>query len=83
MNSYPVSPKFISTAHHVYDYSKADFLSMEAQISNSSITHYLTLNDVNAVWTIIKSVISDAMTQFIPKFQFHSKQYPIWFTEKL
>ena len=23
------------------------------------------------------------MTQFIPKFQFHSKQYPIWFTKEL
>ena len=23
------------------------------------------------------------MTQFIPKFQFHSKQYPVWFTKEL
>ena len=83
LNSYPVSSKFISTAHPVYDYSKANFLSMKAHISNSSITHFLTLSDVNAVWTIIKSVISDAMTQFIPKFQFHSKQYPVWFTKEL
>ena len=83
MNSYPVSPMSSSTAHHVFDFSKADFLSMEAYISNSSIANCLTLDDVNAVWAIIKSVISDAMTQFIPKFQFHSKQYPVWFTKQL
>ena len=83
MNSYPVSPMSSSTAHHVFDFSKADFLSMEAYISNSSITHCITLDDVNAVWAIIKSVISDAITQFIPKFQFHSKQYPVWFTKEL
>ena len=41
------------------------------------------INVQSSVWKIIKSVISDAMTQFTPKFQFHSRQYPIWFTKEL
>ena len=67
-----------TTASSAFDYSIADFVSMDAFIFNSGI-HNWDLCDVKVVWTAIKSVIFDAMIQFIPSFQFRSNQYPKWF----
>ena len=48
---------------------------MNLYICNSDILNCLHFPDVETTWAIIKSIIYEAMTLFIPKFQFHSKQY--------
>ena len=77
--SRPNSPANVT--QHVYDYSKADFIGMNAYIFNSNIINCLHFTDVKTTWAFIKSIIYDAMMMFIPKFQFRSKQYPKWFTK--
>ena len=61
-----------ATALHAYAYSKADFTSMNDFIFNSNIADCLTCDDVENAWFTIKSVISEAMSWFIPKFQLQS-----------
>jgi len=68
---------------YVYDYSKADFSSMNIYILSSNIFNCLYTSDVETAWAIIKSVVYEAMTLLIPKFQLRSKQYPKWFTKDL
>jgi len=70
-------------SQHVYDYSKANFPEINSYIFNSIILNYLHFCDVETSWVIIKSVIYEAMTLFIPKFRVYSKQYPKWFTKEL
>ena len=70
-------------SQHVYDYSKANFPEINSYIFNSNILNCLHFCDVETSWAIIKSVIYEAMTLFIPKFQVYSKQYPKWFTKEL
>ena len=77
----PNSP--VNVTQHAYDYSKADFLGMNAYIFNSDIIDCLHFTDVEITWVFIKSIIYDAMMMFIPKFQFCSKQYPKWFIKDL
>ena len=72
-----------NVTQHVYDYSKADFPRMNLYICNSDILNCLYFSDVETTWAIIMSIIYEAMALFIPKFQFHSKQYPKWFTKEL
>ena len=77
----PNSPTIVT--QHAYDYSKADFLGINAYIFNSDIINCLHFTDAEITWAFTKSIIYDAMMLFIPKFQFHSKQYPKWFTKEL
>ena len=70
-------------SQHVYDYSKANFPEINSYIFNSNILNCLHFCDVETSWAIIKSVIYEAMTLFIPKFRVYSKQYPKWFTKEL
>ena len=39
--------------------------------------------DINVAWSFIKTIITEAMTLYIPKFYLHSHQYPIWFNKNL
>jgi len=56
---------------------------MNIYILSSNIFSCLHTSDVETAWAIIKSVVYEAMTLFIPKFQLRSKQYPKWFTKDL
>ncbi|XP_065893973.1 uncharacterized protein [Dysidea avara] len=76
-------PLHNTTTLQAYDYSKADFTSMNDFISNSNIADCLTCDDVESTWSTIKSVISEAMSLFIPKFQLQSNQYPKWFSRDI
>ena len=62
-----------TVSYYVYDYSKPDFLSMEAYIFNSSIANCLTLTDVEAIWPPISKVMKLSHDIIIPKLQC---QYP-------
>ena len=81
LHARPNSP--VNVTQHAYDYSKADFLGMNAYIFNSNTINCLHFTDVETTWAFIKSIIYDAMMLFIPKFLFHSKQYPKWLTKDL
>jgi len=72
-----------NVCQNVYDFSKADFPSMNDYLSNSTILNCLFLTDVEAIWHMIKSIIHETMMLFIPRIQIHSKQYPKWFTRDL
>ena len=76
-------PLHNTTTLQAYDYSKADFTSMNDFILNSNIADCLTCDDVESTWSTIKSVISEAMSLFIPKFQLRSNQYPKWFSRDI
>ena len=69
-----------TTAQLAYDYSHADFTSMNDFIFDSNIADCLTCDGVEVT---IKSVISEAMSLFIPKLQVHSNQYPKWFSSDM
>jgi len=56
-------------SQHVYDYSKANFPEINSYIFNFNILNCLHFCDVKTSWAIIKSVIYEAMTLFIPKFE--------------
>ena len=58
-----------TTTQLAFDYSKADFASMNDFILNSNIDDCLTSDDVENTWATIKSVIFETMSLFIPKFQ--------------
>ena len=70
-------------SHFVYDYSKADFEGMTNYILNSDILMCSEIPDINVAWTFVKSIITDAMSLYIPKFYLHPRQYPIWFNKDL
>ena len=82
-SSHVRSQPSVNETQHAYDYSKADFSRMNLYICNSDILNCLYFSDVETTWAIIKLIIYEAMTLFIPKFQFHSKQYPKWFIKEL
>jgi len=66
-----------------YNYSKANFDGLDACIHNSNILNRLASQDVELVWSIISSMIFNAMDLFIPKFCLPSHQYPKWFSAEL
>ena len=69
--------------HYIYDYSKANYEGMNTFLLNSNILQYLDINDVETVWSIIKTLVYKAMAIKIPKFKLRAHQYPKWFTPPL
>jgi len=80
---YLIMPDHCHLPTCIYNYSKANFPEINSYIFNSNILNCLHFCDVETSWAIIKSVIYEAMTLFIPKFRVYSKQYPKWFTKEL
>ena len=74
-----------STTHSrfIFDYSKADFERMTSFILDSNICMCSEIYDINVAWSFIKTIITEAMTLYIPTFYLHSSQYPVWFNKNL
>ena len=65
-------------------YSKADFEEMTNYILDSDISMCSEIYDINMAWSsFIRTIITEAMSLYIPKFYPHSRQYPIWLTNIL
>ena len=56
---------------------------MNTFLLNSNISQCLDINDVETVWSIIKTLVYKAMAINIPKFKLRAHQYPKWFTPPL
>ena len=80
LSTLPVPPK---ATYYSYDYSKADFSRMEQYIINSCHLQYFEEADVKSTWNIISSVITDAISLFVPVYQSHHSQYLVWFNSNL
>jgi len=52
---------------NAYDYSKADYDSLQQFLFICDLTSYYNTNDVNEAWLNIKHAILSEMNQFIPK----------------
>ena len=70
-------------SHFTFDYSKADFEGMTDFIQDSDICMCSEIYDINVAWSFIKTIITEAMTLYIPKFYLHSRQYPVCFNKTL
>ena len=71
---YPITFKLLCASYtsprkceYIYDYSKANYEGMNALLFNSNISPCLNINDVETVWSMIKTSVSKA-TVCLPIF---------------
>ena len=72
---HPKSP----TKRYYFDYSKADFDSLCDYLLDIDFEDCFHSDDVESVWSTIKSTILNAMNLFIPKLPRRSHNHPKWF----
>ena len=77
--SVPDRPK----SGYVFDYSRADFDSICSYLMDSDFSCCLQCNDIEFIWSIIKSHIFMAMSLFIPKIYLKHRHGPKWFNSDI
>ena len=78
INSVLPHPKSPSKRYY-FDYSKADFDSLCDYLLDIDFEDCFHSDDVESVWSTIKSTILNAMNLFIPKLPRRSHNHPKWF----
>ena len=78
INSVLLHPKSPSKRYY-FDYSKADFDSLCDYLLDIDFEDCFYSDDVESVWSTIKSTILNAMNLFIPKLPRRSHNHPKWF----
>ena len=68
---------------YVFDYPKADLLGICDYIFLFDFTLYLTSNDIEVEWSMLKQIIYHGMDFFSSKVRLRSHQPPKWITSSL
>ena len=74
-----VLPTSRSNPRFVYNYRQADFNRLVDYILDCNFQPCLSSDDLEFVWSFIKSTIYEAMDLFIPKVKIKSCKSPKWF----
>ena len=69
-----------TVAKHIFDYSRANWDDMNQYLSSFNFDECLQSNDVEFIWSQLKSAIYNTLNLFVPKFQIKPNTSPIWFT---
>ena len=64
---------------YIFDFCRADFNSITSFLLDYDYSHVLVSNDIEFVWSCIKSSIYEAMSLFVPKVLIKSRKDPKWF----
>ena len=67
----------------MYDYTKANYEGLNSCILDSDISHCFNSQNIETVWTIIKTAVFKVMSANIPKLRLRAHQYPKWFSPEL
>jgi hypothetical protein len=68
----------VSKPGYVFDYCKADFDGLCSFLLDSNYSAIFDSSDIEFIWFIIKSIIYEAMSLFIPKILVKRRQGPKW-----
>ena len=71
------------TPSYVFDFSKADYTGLCSFLMDINFNPLLSSNDVNFVWSSLKTIIYSGMGIYLPKVRLRRYQYPCWFTPEL
>ena len=66
-----------------YNFYKADYDAIVAQLNATSWTHELSMCSVDSMVDTFYCILRDVIAQHVPKYKPPSKRYPIWFTKEL
>ena len=69
--------------HYVFDFSKADYSGLCSFLMDFNFSPLLSSDDVNFIWSSLKTTIFSGMNLYIPKVRMRRQQYPCWFTPEL
>jgi len=72
-----------SDSFYIFDYSKADFDSINEYLSLIDFSPCFHSTDVEFVWAQIKEILLDTIHQFVPQIKIKPNDFPKWFTSSL
>uniref|UniRef100_A0A1X7U1G9 Reverse transcriptase domain-containing protein n=1 Tax=Amphimedon queenslandica TaxID=400682 RepID=A0A1X7U1G9_AMPQE len=73
-------PSSYSRPRSFSNYSKSDFDSMNVFLQEYDFTACMLSSDVDEIWSILKSALSEAVSHFSPSVTSRTRSHPKWFT---
>lgn len=88
---YPISFSILSSVSSskrhpllpVFIWQKGDYAYMNDFISSYDFSSFYSSSDINYLWATLRSVIKEAINQFVPLVNKQAKKYPVWYTSKV
>ena len=71
------------TPCYVFDFCKADYSRISSFLLDSDFSPVFESDNIEFIWSFIKSLIYEAMSLFIPKKQVKCRRDPIWFNSDI
>lgn len=81
--SHSVTPHSKVLPQYVFDFPKADYNGLCSFLMDINYSPLLSSDDVNFIWSSLKSIIYSGMNLYVPKVRLRRYQYPSWFTPEL
>ena len=73
----------VNKTRYVLDYTKADWDGLCSHLYDTDFSMCFQSNDIEFVWSTVKSIIHEAMSRYIPKVKLNTYRNPPWFNSSI
>ena len=81
--NYEGSQSVVNKIRYVLDYTKADWDGLCSHLHYADFSMCFQSNDIEFVWSTVKSIIHEAMSRYIPKVKLNTYRNPPWFNSSI